>query len=265
VLDRAARRLFGPAAWAFYSGSALACALVFAFSASLRPTWRDAWFLEDPILSVLAYWPVSYALAALHEAWHWLAGRAVGAPARFRISNRGVYLVFETDLTHLVALPRRRRYGPFLAGMAIDTVVLAAALGLRLLDSEGAVRLPRLLDDLLGAAVLYQLLGIVWQWAALFMRNDGYAVLANALGGAGEQRAPCADRAGHHRHAPCSWSHSSQLAVRSCRYRWGSPQSAVADEEARPWPTRRRKPDQSRAPPRSAGRCTCLRSRSPRP
>lgn len=29
--------------------------------------------------------------------------------------------------------------------------------------------------------VLTQLLSIIWQWAALFMRNDGYAVLANAL------------------------------------------------------------------------------------
>jgi hypothetical protein len=36
-------------------------------------------------------------------------------------------------------------------------------------------------DRLLAAVLLGQVLVIIWQWAALFMRSDGYAVIANAL------------------------------------------------------------------------------------
>jgi putative peptide zinc metalloprotease protein len=131
-------------------------------------------------MSILAAVAISMVLSVVHEMWHWMAGRAIGVPAVFRVSYRGVYLVFETDLTQLVALPRRRRYGPFLAGMAFDVTMLAAALGARLLAELG-LNLPPLLDRLLGAVVLIQVLGITWQWAGIFLRSDGYAVLANLL------------------------------------------------------------------------------------
>lgn len=178
---RSVRPLFGRTAWTFYALAAAFAAGVLAVRGDLRPTAEDLWFLTDPVLSVMAYMPVGLLLGATHEAWHWLAGRAVGVPATFRISHRGVYLVFESDLTQLVAIPRNRRYGPFLAGMAFDATVLAAALGLRLLYREEFLRLPGVLDRFLGVVVLQQVLGIVWQWAAVPLRSDGYAVLANAL------------------------------------------------------------------------------------
>jgi hypothetical protein len=132
-------------------------------------------------LSVLAYLPIGLAIAATHEAWHWLAGRAIGIPATFRLSRRGVTLVFETDLTQIVVVPRRRRYGPFLAGMALDGTVLAVALALRMLYRADALRLAPIVDRILGVVVLSQVIALVWQWAGVFLRSDGYAVLANAL------------------------------------------------------------------------------------
>ncbi|MFF4197922.1 hypothetical protein [Nonomuraea sp. NPDC001831] len=176
-----AARFFGRTAWTCYAAAAVFVVTVLAFTPELRPSWKDAWFLPSAALSMLTYLLVDIAFSALHEAWHWVAGRALGVPATFRVSYRGLYIVFETDLTQIVNVPRRRRYGAYLAGMAIDVVVVATALGLRLLDRAGMLTLPETLSGLLGAVVLYRLVGIVWQWAAVPMRSDGYAVLANAL------------------------------------------------------------------------------------
>jgi hypothetical protein len=176
-----AARLFGwPTWWCAVAAGAFA-ALVLAVRPDLRPSWADLWFLSDPVLSLLAFVPISIALRAAHEAGHWAAGRALGVPAAFRLSYRGAYVVFETDLTQIVTVPRRRRYGAFLAGMAIDVIVLAVALGLRLAHRTGRLSLPETVDGLLGAVVLTQVFAIVWQWAAVPLRSDGYAVLANAL------------------------------------------------------------------------------------
>jgi putative peptide zinc metalloprotease protein len=142
---------------------------------------EHGWFLTDPVASVLVNIVAGLLLAAVHEAWHWLAGRAIGLPAVFRLSYRGVYLVFETDLSPIVTVPRRSRYGVFLAGMAFDGVVLAVALTARLGHHDGWFALPPLLHRFLGSIVLIQVIGLVWQCAALFLRNDAYAIIANAL------------------------------------------------------------------------------------
>jgi hypothetical protein len=147
----------------------------------LRPSFEDTWWLPDPVLSVLLLTPILFLVAGVHEAWHWLAGRAAGVPAIFRVSYRGIFLVFETDLTQLATVPRRKRYSPFLAGMAIDTVWLVTALGLRLANRTTVIVVPGTVDRLLAALVLALISGLVWQFAAVFMRSDMYAVLANAL------------------------------------------------------------------------------------
>ncbi|MEU6713546.1 hypothetical protein ABZ897_18840 [Nonomuraea sp. NPDC046802] len=175
VSPRTAARLFGPVAWSCYAAAAVFAGSLLVIRPDLRPSWEDAWLLPSPGLSAFSWLLFGIAFGALHEAWHWLAGRAIGVPAIFRVSYRGIYVVYETDLTQIVTVPRNRRHGVYLAGMAIDTVVLAAALGLRLLTPPG------LLDDLLAGLVLSRIFGIVWQWAALPLRSDSYALLANAL------------------------------------------------------------------------------------
>ena len=181
VHPESAKRLFGPVAWVGYGMAATTVFAILAVRDDLRPSYEHVWWLPDPVLSVLVLIPLGLVLAAAHEAWHWLAGRAAGVPAIFRVSYRGFFLVFETDLSQLVTAPRRARYGPYLAGMALDITIVAVALCLRLAHRSGLVVLPGWLDRLLAAAVLILLVGVVWQWAALFMRSDGYAVLANVL------------------------------------------------------------------------------------
>ncbi|NUP24790.1 MAG: hypothetical protein HOZ81_53810 [Streptomyces sp.] len=181
VSQRSARRFFGPAGWIMYGAAVIFSVSLLALRPDLRPTYEHTWWLPDPVLSLLILFPINLLLTAAHEVWHWLAGRAAGVPAIFRVSYRGMFLVFETDLTQIVTTPRNRRYGAFLAGMAFDSVVLAVALGLRLANREAVIALSGLADRLLAAIVLTQVVRIVWQFAAVFMRSDMYAVLTNAL------------------------------------------------------------------------------------
>jgi putative peptide zinc metalloprotease protein len=181
VSPRVAQRLFGPVAWTVYTLAATFVVGVLATRPDLRPSYEHIWWLSDPVRSVLLLFPIALLLIACHEAWHWLAGRALGVPAIFRVSYRGIFLAFETDLTQLVTVPRRKRYSAFLAGMAFDLAATAVALAARLGHRTGIVLLPGWVDRLLAAIVLVLLLSVIWQWAAVFLRSDGYAVVANAL------------------------------------------------------------------------------------
>ena len=103
--------------------------------------------------------------------WHWLAARALDLRTRFGGDRRLFFLVFETDLSQLWSVPRRRWYGPQLAGLAIDMVVLGALLGVQLV--AGPVRpLP---------APVFVLASTLWQ-CMVFLRTDLYGVLVTATG-----------------------------------------------------------------------------------
>jgi hypothetical protein len=110
-----------------------------------------------------------------HEVAHWLAARAEGVPARFSIGRRLYFLVFETDLSQLWGLPRRRRFGPLLAGLAYDTVLLSALLAVALISGDGLV------DRAAAALVAVETSGILFQFL-VFLRTDLYAVLVMLLG-----------------------------------------------------------------------------------
>lgn len=181
ISPRAAARLFGRVAWSVYGAAAVTAVALLVARPELRPTYESFWFLGDPMASVLALIPATIVLSCLHEACHWLAGRAIGVPAVFRVSYRGIFLVFETDLSQIVTVPRRRRYGPFFAGLAFDATILAVFLLLRLADHQSWLPLPPLMDRFLSALVLRQVFAIVWQVAAVFLRNDMYAALTTAL------------------------------------------------------------------------------------
>ncbi|SBT51029.1 hypothetical protein [Micromonospora auratinigra] len=181
VRPETAARLFGRVAWAGYLAAALFSVGVLVGRPELRPTFEAAWFLADPVLSLLWSGVVLMVLDALHEMWHWLAARAIGVPAVFRVSYRSLFLVFETDVSQIATVPRRRRYGVFLAGMAFEGVVLAVALALRLLYRADLAGVPPWLDRVAAMVVLGVCFSLAWQCGAVFLRSDMYAVLANAL------------------------------------------------------------------------------------
>jgi hypothetical protein len=181
-----ARRAWAPLvagfpAWLVAGMALICCVLCFAVRPGLWPSSSAAFPLGTPVLSMVALLLATYALRGAHELCHWLAARAAGVRATIRVSHRLYLLVFETDLTGLLALPRRRRYWPLLIGMGFDTVVLALVLVLRLTARAGFWHPGPSLAKMLAAITLLQVVGICMQFF-VFMRTDVYALLATAAG-----------------------------------------------------------------------------------
>ncbi|MEO6501874.1 MAG: hypothetical protein ABIQ09_08170 [Jatrophihabitantaceae bacterium] len=175
-----ARPLFGKVAWSCYAVALVFVVVALAAEPALRPSFEDYLFLPDPVLCILCAYVISVVIMIVHEAWHWLAGRAIDVPARFRISYRGIFLAAETDLSLLLTRPRRQRYGPMLAGPAFDISLLALALCLRWAYVDLGMPLPGVLARLLGTLVLMIVANLALQ-CAVFLRTDLYAVLACGL------------------------------------------------------------------------------------
>ena len=191
----------------------ICCVLCFVARPRLWPSSSAAFPLGTPALSMIALMLGTYALRGLHELCHWLAARAAGVRASIRVSHRLYLLVFETDLTGLLALPRRRRYWPLLIGMGFDTVVLALVLVLRLGAQAGFWHPAPSLANVLAAITLLQVVGIGMQFF-VFMRTDVYAVLATAAG--------------------CTSLWSVTLLTLRCRLGFASPGHRAALQEAHP-------------------------------
>lgn len=175
------RPLFGRVAWGTYAGLALLNVVCLLLRPDLRPLPRDAFALDNVGFSALLLMPCTTFVVAAHEGWHWLAARHAGIAARFGVDRRMVFLVFETDLSQLWSVPRRRRYGPVLAGLALDSVVLSILLGAQLAASEGLWSAPGLALRLLSAWAFVQVATMLWQ-CMVFLRTDLYALLVVATG-----------------------------------------------------------------------------------
>ncbi|SCG75222.1 hypothetical protein [Micromonospora coxensis] len=178
---RLVRPLFGRVAWTGYVAALLATLVMFAAEPSLLPHYEDTFIFPDVVLSLLITNVVVVVLTIVHEVWHALAGAAVGVPSRLRVERRGIFPVLETDLTGLWALPPERRYGPFLAGMAIDSVLLFAAVAPRFAWSRGWIDLPPELVRFLAMVVFSQAVKLAFQTLA-YLRTDMYLVMATATG-----------------------------------------------------------------------------------
>lgn len=169
------RPLFSWPGWLAYLGALAFVVAVFVGRPQYRPSFEDWMFYPDPALCVTGFAAAGILLAGGHEFFHWLAARAEGVAGRFSIGRRAFIVVFETDLSQLWGLPRRRRFGPLLAGLAFDVVVLAGCLAGRIAGP------PTLAGRLLAAIVVVQVVAILYQ-CLVFLRTDLYFVLLTALG-----------------------------------------------------------------------------------
>jgi putative peptide zinc metalloprotease protein len=175
------RRSFSRLAWIVYAACAVAGIGLLAVRPALFPRASDLFFLDTPARSLAALTVIIYALAAAHEGCHWLAARAEGIDTRITVSRRLYFLVLEIDLTGLWSLPRRRRYGALLAGMAFDAVLLFALLLARFGDGAGWWRLGDSAGRILAALTFVQIAALISQFW-IFVRTDAYAVLITATG-----------------------------------------------------------------------------------
>jgi putative peptide zinc metalloprotease protein len=176
-----ARPLFSRPAWAAYALLFLACLAVLTAVPGLRPEASQLFFLPNPALSLAVLTALWMPLAAGHELAHWLGARVEGLPARITVSRRYFLLVMQTDLSALWALPRRRRFGPLLAGIAFDTVVTAGLLAVRAASLAGWWHPPGLALRLVAALIVEQVICISLEFV-VFLRSDLYAVMVTGLG-----------------------------------------------------------------------------------
>jgi hypothetical protein len=176
VLRRIGSVMFSRPAQAVFGGCAAAAGALMAAAPHLAPRGADIMPFNSPGLSIIVSFVLSWLLLFAHEGAHALAAYRAGVPVRFRLNLRFIWLVAETDMSGLWALPRRARYVPFLAGMMWDSGLLAVTLVAELCGPHAAAPMLRLL-------VLQLVFNLLWQFV-IFLRTDTYFVAVTATGSA---------------------------------------------------------------------------------
>ena len=179
--QRLSRAVFSPTAWTCYGLLVGAAVVAMIRQPSLVPTYRHLFFTRSSLVLLTLGIVLGQApWLLLHEAYHALAGRRLGLNSTLRIRRRFYYVVFETSLDGLVAVPRRKRYLPMLAGMLLDLLAIAAlTLGAAALHS--ATGAGGLCYRLLLSMAFGVVLRLSWQFY-FFLRTDLYYLATTVLG-----------------------------------------------------------------------------------
>ncbi|MEU6721871.1 hypothetical protein ABZ897_61440 [Nonomuraea sp. NPDC046802] len=126
---------------------------------------------SDSLTFTVSFVAGSWLLLLVHELGHIAAARSLGVRAELSLGTRMQFLVAQTRITGIWAVPRRARYRAYLAGMRLDWF-LACVSACTLYVAE--IPLMRLV-------MVICLSQIAWQFL-VFMRTDVYYALANASG-----------------------------------------------------------------------------------
>ncbi|MEU8032683.1 hypothetical protein AB0C13_29300 [Streptomyces sp. NPDC049099] len=179
--QRLGRAVFSPIAWGIYGLIVLAALVAMIRQPHLAPHYQNLFFTRRSLVLLtlgIVLGQVPWIL--LHEAAHALAGRRLGLNSTLSISRRFYYVVFVTALDGLVAVPRRKRYLPMLAGMITDVLVVS---GLTLVAAalQGADGVTADVRRLLLSMAFAVVLRLVWQFY-FFLRTDLYYLAITVLG-----------------------------------------------------------------------------------
>ncbi|MEV6235441.1 hypothetical protein [Lentzea sp. NPDC051838] len=170
---------FSPLAWLVYLAITVTWLVLGARHDDLLPDPHQFFFVQSALVVQVVITFGQLPLVFLHEGFHTLAGRRLGLPSKLGMSNRFMYIVFETRMNGLFSVESRKRYLPFLSGMLADVVVLGL-LGLLAhvtRDASGALSLTGRVAIALGFTVVMRL---IWQFQ-LYLRTDLYYVFSTAL------------------------------------------------------------------------------------
>jgi hypothetical protein len=172
-----AQLLFGRSALILYSLLTGLAVLLVVLNPHLASGPADLYFSDHRTISWTIIAIASYAALFLHELGHLIAARAKGVNSRIGIGHRLWYLVAETDLTGLWALPKQHRYMPMLAGIVVDAVSGSFLVFLLYAGDHRWLPLPMFIARLVRAMIFTYLLRIVWQ-SFFFIRTDLYFIIA---------------------------------------------------------------------------------------
>ncbi|WP_232533911.1 hypothetical protein [Plantactinospora sp. KBS50] len=179
-LQRLGAALFSAPAWICYIALLTWAVVAMVRTPDLIPNYSHLFFTDYLTLIELALFAGALPQLFLHEAFHVLAARRLGVRSRVSIGRRFYYVVLETSLDGLVAVPRRKRYLPILAGMLVDLLALAA-----LTVTADLNRNPDGSYSLVGrvclALAFATLLRVLWQFF-FYLRTDLYVLMSTLLG-----------------------------------------------------------------------------------
>jgi len=179
-LRRLSRALFSPPAWPAYAALTVVTVAVMVRVPQVRPLPSRIFFSDTLFIVPFVLVAVEIPLIYAHEMFHVLAGRRLGAASRISIGHRLYFVVFQTTMTGLYSVPRRKRVLPFLAGMLADVIVFDALVLFALTDrsANGDVGL---LGRIAIASAYFTALRFLWQFM-FFMETDVHHALATLLG-----------------------------------------------------------------------------------
>jgi len=172
--------VFSRPAWILYAALATWALIATMTSPDLMPSYRNVFFTDYFAIIQVALFVAAVPQLMLHEGFHTLAGRRLGLRSRLTLGRRLYFIVLETSLDGLVAVPRRKRYLPILAGMLADVLVVAALTIAADLTREpgGAFSLG---GKICLAMALTVWVRIAWQFF-FYLRTDLYVLISTALG-----------------------------------------------------------------------------------
>lgn len=178
--QRLGAAVFSRPAWLVY-----AALIGWALVATIRrpdlvPSYHHLFFTHYFALMELVLLLAAIPQLLFHESFHALAGRRLGVHSRLKIGHRLYFLVLETSLDGLVAVPRRKRYLPILAGILADLLVVAALTIVADLtrDPGGSFSLA---GRLCLAVAMTIWVRIAWQFS-VYLRTDVYVLISTVLG-----------------------------------------------------------------------------------
>ncbi|MGX7826025.1 hypothetical protein ACTG9Q_13115 [Actinokineospora sp. 24-640] len=178
--QRLGAALFSPVAFAVYVGLFGWGVVAAVRDPALLPDYRNLFFTDYFTIIEAVLILAAIPQLVLHEGFHALAGRRLGLRSRLRFGRRLYFLVVETALDGLVAVPRRKRYLPILAGILADVLALAVLVLVADLTRDPGGGLS--MTGRVCLAIAYATtLRLAWQ-LFLYLRTDLYVLISTVLG-----------------------------------------------------------------------------------
>ncbi|HEV2346757.1 MAG TPA: hypothetical protein VGS97_21830 [Actinocrinis sp.] len=177
---RWAAALFSRPAWVLYAALFAGAVAAIIRLPAVRPTPGHVFFGSSLILVTLVLLAVELPLIGLHETFHVLAARRRGVAGRLSLGHRLYFIVFQTTMTGIYSLPRRKRVLPFAAGMICDALVFSVLVLAAAADDAAHPGLTYFGRIAVASAYLTAL-RFTWQFL-VFTETDGQHLLSLLLG-----------------------------------------------------------------------------------
>jgi hypothetical protein len=178
--QRAGQILFSPPVAVAWLILVLATAVICFHRPALLPRRSHLFWSPSLVAVELTLVGAQFPLTAIHEMAHVLAARRIGVRTRIRVSHRMFIPVIETILDGLVAVPKRQRVLPLLAGMAADVtnICVLTLVGAAYWGDKGVRGTIGALALAVAFAAVPKLL---WQFY-FFLRTDIYYLIVLTVG-----------------------------------------------------------------------------------